>query len=310
MAATHINRYSILSTDTDRHMSEKRIKGPFDLNGPYFQIKNINMAPKSIMEAAQALQTELRDNWSVYLDAYSMEFTMDFENNSILLTGRVSAEEWFKLVQHLPNFPDIWTIYCKVNQQTMDYNESRTLGKSDDLQPMGIYMPVYKCETMSDLCNGSERECGHRIYNNSLLLSDDQLHIGIRRELARQITISPVKHQTNEQLINDITWWERIMQIAYSLRPTNMQVNFGSWESFVQKNNNIRNCHGHFHFNFNVSGWTTASRHEEFWKSPESMKLLQQCFKPPTNYAWKDFVALRSLYRKEYLLEVINEKLV
>jgi len=85
----------------------------------------------------------------------------------------------------------------------------------------------------------------------------DQYIILSRQKHVRNLLISPINHRTNRDLVKDSSFWEWILGdvinkflliICKNPYPVErFAINFGKWESETSKDENVIECHDHFH---------------------------------------------------------------
>jgi hypothetical protein len=297
------------STEPAQSDIEFEIITPETLKRPYFELELSNLTPEAIASASTALRNKLHTEYTTYLDAYAMEFRFDDMRSSLKVSMRVSPQAWYNTVQFDENFDEIWKNYRTYCLNLNLNNHGRVT------EPIpGKLVPVgsgdkFTCEEVVKLCDGSSRICGFPVYDGSLISvnKNDKMHVGVQSELVRRITVSPKKHMTNDELICSADWWKSIVDTLKKYGANAVQVNFGAWENNLSKFNNQATCHGHFHLDFDVNGWTQLCSNTSL--DLKTRKWLGLCMKTPTNYALKDFLDLQSLHRREFLLESIYNKL-
>jgi hypothetical protein len=317
MLASHKgNPFDVLMVETESTESnesaqsdiEFEILTPDTLNRPYFELELSNLTAEAIASASTTLRNKLQTEYTTYLDAYAMEYRFDIINSSVKVLTRVSPQAWYNIVQLKANFDEIWTNYRSYFLKLNLNNDGRIT------EPMpGKLVPTgngdkFTCDESVKLCDGSSRNCGFPVYAGSLLSGnkEDEIHVGVQRELVRRLTASPRQHKTNDELICSVEWWKEIFEILKKYGANTVQVNFGVWENNLSKFNNQATCHGHFHLDFDVNGWKQLCENTSL--DLKTRNWLRRCMKPPTNYAFKDFVDLQSLHRREFLLESIHNK--
>lgn len=85
----------------------------------------------------------------------------------------------------------------------------------------------------------------------------DQYIILSRQKHVRNLLISPINHRTNRDLVKDASFWEWILGdvinkflLTICKKPYPVKcfaINFGKWESESSKDENVVECHAHFH---------------------------------------------------------------
>ncbi|KAI9137677.1 hypothetical protein BKA69DRAFT_872802 [Paraphysoderma sedebokerense] len=98
-------------------------------------------------------------------------------------------------------------------------------------------------------------------------------YMASRRELVRELLVTPTEHVTNETFVTDVMVWQFIIRalrkellVSGGLGIDGIAVNFGKWESAQAMDKYAQECHAHIHLHL------TANASEELEQKYSSLK--------------------------------------
>lgn len=153
-----------------------------------------------------------------------------------------------------------------------------------------FYHPAAKdvnCNHQVTLSVGSQIPCEHFVSQQLVILNENGYVVGLKREPIRQLTMSPLEHLTNRQLVVKAKFWKNALNLCNLYGGHEVTLNFGKWETVESKNPYIMDCHGHAHINIDLENWNEKVLSRLHHNSPQK-KRANQSLRSPPNYRLLD----------------------